>query len=471
MRYLRPAGLIATLLLAIAAPAAAGHWTTFGRGCWPEIVEIPDFTREWPVPVGCEVVDCCPGCPGPGPIDWQILVDENVTKLATLRFEGLSQADLSRLKLGGSARLKEGAIEVGPGRSSIGGFPPYDGDMPPVAFVTTTLRANTDAKADDADGGVDILQLKRDYIVNRFSTHYVAINCPPQLQVDDTIKTSNNIGGDQEVILADYRQGAGCQNDLFHRTATSVGIGNALTNGACNSEVSVFSDDNAMSFEPSVGTWTNAIGDLHKVALKPAITVPVTLWLARAGALAGATDDVANANLLYNQNNVGVQFDPTFNDVSGDANAVATIGGTAGDCATAGALAGTAFHTAGTLNIYYVNGAFTGVNCGANRNVSFIGTIANIASLPHEIGHAYSLRPSASGGHVNGLPGFGNDNIMFAGGPATRSNFTVGQAFRLNVSDISQLNVNGDRTDPTRSCPPLTTDALCPDLALDSLPH
>ena len=470
MRYLRLAALAPAFLLALASHAAAGHWTTFGRGCWPEVVEIPDFTREWPVPVGCEVIDCCPGCPGPGPIDWQILVDDKVTEFATLRFEGLSQAALSRLRLGGAARLAEGAIVVGPGRSTIGGFPPMDGDTPPVALVTTTLRANRDAKADDADGGVDIVQLKRDFVINRFSTHYVVFPCP-QLAVEDTIKTSNNIGGDQEVILADYRKAAGCQDDVLHRTATSVGIGNALLNGSCNSEVSVFSDDNAMSFQPGVTTWTNAIGDVHKVALKPVITAPLTIWLARAGANANATDDAANANLLYNQNNVGVQFDVTVNDVSGDPNAVATIGGTAGDCNTAGALAGTPFHTADTINVYYVNGAFTGVNCGANRNVNFIGTIANIASLPHEIGHAYSLRPSASGGHVNGLPGFGNDNIMFAGGPATRSNFTVGQAFRLNVSDISMLNVNGDRTAPTRSCPPLTTDALCPDLALDSLPH
>jgi hypothetical protein len=467
MRYVRLAALIPAVVLAFAAQAAAGNWKTFGRACVPEWVEIPDFMEELPVPVGCEVVDCCPGCPGPGPLDWEILVDEKITKSVTLRFDGISQGALSRLKLGGSARLVEGAIVVGPGKSSIGGFPQYDGDRPPVAWVQSTLRADKD-KADDADAGVDILQLRRGYIVNRFSTHWIVGICPQLFE--DTIKTSNNIGGDSAVILADYRK-AGCENDVLHRTTGSVGIGNAVTNGACNSEVSVFSDDNAMSFQPGVNTWTGAIGDIHKVALKPVITVPVTVWVARAGAVAAATDDMANANLLYNQNNVGVQFDATINDVSGDPNAVATIGGTAGDCATAGALAGTAFHTADTLNIYYVNGAFTGVNCGANRNVNFLGTIANIASLPHEIGHAYSLRPSASGGHVNNLPGFGNDNIMFAGGPATRSNFTVGQAFRLNVSDISMLNVNGDRTDPTRSCPPLTTDALCPDLALDSLPH
>jgi hypothetical protein len=140
-------------------------------------------------------------------------------------------------------------------------------------------------------------------------------------------------------------------------------------------------------------------------------------------------------------------------------------------CANAGGLAGTAYHTANAINLYYVNGAFTGVNCGANRNVNYIGTTANLGSAPHEIGHAYALRPSASGGHTNGLPGFGNNNIMWGGGPGTRDHFSVGQAFRINVSDISMLNLNGTRAGATRACAPDTVSSMCPELALDSTPH
>jgi hypothetical protein len=197
------------------------------------------------------------------------------------------------------------------------------------------------------------------------------------------------------------------------------------------------------------------------------------VWATTVAAVATATNDVANANLLYDQNNVGVQFNATITNVSGNANTVATIDGVNGDCASAGTMSNNApnFFTNNTVNVYYVNGAFTGVNCGANRNVNFIGTTANIASLPHEIGHAYGLRPSGSGGHVNGIAGFGNENIMFGGGPATRGNFTVGQSFRLDTSTISMLNVNGNRTGPTRDCPPLTSDNVCPALVLDSQPH
>jgi hypothetical protein len=282
------------------------------------------------------------------------------------------------------------------------------------------------------------------------------------------IRLTNNTGADNVVIMADLRDSSGCRNDNIYRTTTEVGIGNALTNGTCNSEVSVFSDNNAMSFQPGVTTWTNSPGDIHTVNLQPILNVPVSVWVANAGSMATAVNDVANANLLYNQNNVGVQFTATFNNVSGNATAVTTIGN---GCANAAAVQASAWYTANTLNAYYVAGAFTGVNCGLDRNINYIGTTANLGSLPHEFGHAYGLRPSGAGGHTNGLAGFGNNNIMWGGGPGTRNHFSAGQAFRINVDTGSMLNANGNRTGVIRSCPPNVSDTLCPALALDSLPH
>jgi hypothetical protein len=224
-----------------------------------------------------------------------------------------------------------------------------------------------------------------------------------------------------------------------------------------------------MSFQTGVATWTNNPGDLHTVNLAPILTVPVSVWVAGAGMPATAQNDVANANLLYNQNNVGVQFNATFNNVSGNATAVATIG--TGCPATAAPLQGSAWYTANTLNAYYVNSAFTGVNCGVDRNMNFIGTTANPGSLPHEFGHAYGLRPSASWGHTNSVAGFGNNNIMWGGGPGTRNHFSVAQAFRINTDNTSMLNANGNRTGATRSCLPNAASNTCPALALDNLPH
>lgn len=103
--------------------------------------------------------------------------------------------------------------------------------------------------------------------------------------------------------------------------------------------------------------------------------------------------------------------------------------------------------------------------------MNFIGTTANLGSLPHEFGHAYGLRPSASWGHTNGVAGFGNNNIMWGGGPGTRNNFTASQSFRLNTDTTSMLNANGERAGPTETCLPNASSAICPALTLDSLPH
>ena len=73
--------------------------------------------------------------------------------------------------------------------------------------------------------------------------------------------------------------------------------------------------------------------------------------------------------------------------------------------------------------------------------------------------------------HTNGVAGFGNNNIMWGGGPGTRNHFSVGQSFRINTDTTSMLNANGNRAGPTRTCAPNTNSTTCPVLSLDSLPH
>ena len=58
---------------------------------------------------------------------------------------------------------------------------------------------------------------------------------------------------------------------------------------------------------------------------------------------------------------------------------------------------------------------------------------------------------------------------MFCGGPAGRNHFAVGQAFRINVSDILMFNLNGTRAGATRTCAPNATSNICP-AALDPSP-
>ena len=462
--------LVATLFLTFVPQASALHWSRIRGLCLD--VDLPQEIWREDIPVGCEIVDCCPGCPGPPMIDWRIRVERGM-RGATLRFEGLDARQLGALKVTGNAKLSNGVFTLGAGETIISGLPRGERGKVAVGRLEGTPDAGDTSPASGVrDTGIEVVQTVGGRIVNRTRSSFVFRPCGKPELPEDKIRVTNNTGPDSTIILADYRQGGTCRNDRVHRATSQVGIGNAISNGPCNSDVSVFSDGNAMSFETGVTTWTASPTNVHTVNLRPILTAPVTIWLARPGAALLAANDLANANLLYDRNNVGVRFNAVVNDVSANANAVATIGT---GCVNAGTVLGSAFFTPGRLNVYYVSGAFTGINCNASFNVNYIGTTANIASLPHEFGHAYGMRPvnsdGSGGGHVNPLPGFGNENIMFAGGPATRDRFTVGQAFRLNVHTPSMLNTNGTRTGPTRNCLPMTTSNICPALDLDAQPH
>ncbi len=484
MRYLNTLAVSALLMLGSSA-ARAVHWDLMYRFCPEELVQVPRFIEDIPIPVGCEVVDCCPGCPGPGILEWRINIDKTMLQGAMLRFEGLTQQNLAQLKIKGNAKLTEkGDIILGTGEISISGLPVEVDGRVPVGFINPQIVNSLDADTQqasqdkaaaggrneaDISGAIQVVQYLGHFPVNSFRSRFAAIPCRgrPTLPQDRLVLNSNT-SADSAIAMLDHRTG-GCNNDQITRTAGTANMGNILSKGACRSTVSVFSDDNAMSYQPNVTTWTDSPGDTHTVNLQPVITVPVSVWVANNAQLVIAQNDFANANLLYNQNNTGIQFNPTFNNVSANAAAVTMIG--TGCPATAAPLQGSAWYTASRLNIYYVNSAFTGVNCGVDRNMNFIGTTANLGSLPHEIGHAYGLRPSASNGHTNGVAGFGNNNIMWGGGPGTRNHFSVGQAFRLNTDTTSMLNANGNRAGPTETCLPNVSSAICPVLDLDSLPH
>lgn len=289
----------------------------------------------------------------------------------------------------------------------------------------------------------------------------------------DRIVLSNNTSADSAWVLLDGRRGTSCLNDEVRRTAGSTRVGNMRPDSTCLSEAFVFSDDNGMAMTSPVTVWTSSNSDVLPVLLGPMLQAPVSVWVALAGAGPRATTDLAQAAFLFNSNNTGIAFTVTQQNVSGNAAALAAIGGAANRCSAArlATLQGSAFYVPNRLNVYYINGAFTASNCVADRNVVHVGTLANIASVAHEFGHSFSLFGNATtGGHTNGLPGFNNTNIMWGGGPATRNRFTIGQAIRFNIDANSSLNVNGVRAGPTRTCQALTTSARCPALGLDSAP-
>jgi hypothetical protein len=441
------------------------------------------------IPVGCEIIDCCPWCPGPGPLDWRIRIEGQAFQGAEVRLEGMTPEQLKSVKVSGSGKLVGDRIIVQRGTTTISGLPASTaeravaGSLKPLLDYAGAVRLESAAAAryarGDADAGpqyadVEVQQMRGRFVVNLFRWRALLIFCPPDGILFDRLRVQNISGADNVVVMMDSRTSSGCNNDRVLRTTGFRILGNQLAAGGCNSEIAIFAANNRMEFQSPVNTWTNSSGDVHTSPLQAIVNMPVSVWIANNGAAAQAVNDVANANLLYPQNKIGVQFIPTFNNVSGNANAVATIGTVS--CGAIAAIQGSAFYTPNALNIYYVNNAFTGENCArttpvGDGNISYIGTIANLASLTHEIGHAFGLRPAAQGGHTNGLAGFGDNNIMWGGGPPTRDMFTLGQAFRLNThADTwggTMMIADALRPGPGRACPPLTTSAICPALDLD----
>ena len=68
--------------------------------------------------------------------------------------------------------------------------------------------------------------------------------------------------------------------------------------------------------------WTDGAEDERSIDLEPLTEVPVNVWLVNPAARAEAEDHMAKANLLFEKNKVGVQFDPKYRPVSAEAVAI-----------------------------------------------------------------------------------------------------------------------------------------------------
>ncbi len=457
------------------------------RLCPEAILERPiEVPIEW-VPVGCEAVDCCPGCPGPlAELEWKIRVEGAPLESVLVDFQNLPQQNA--LKMRSAALVKEEPIVVGRGETVIKGLPypsKNDDDPAPVAklelqfdkaWLAKRVAAAKDLKdAPDredtlGDGSVTIEQWHGKFLVNEFQVAYRIPLCwsPP---IQDRIVLSNNASADSTSVYLDGRRAIGCVNDEERRGAGVIGLGNVLAKNNCRAETVVFSDDDAMRLVENVNVWSNLIPDTQPINLTPnRLMAPVTVWNLRPGFLSGLVPalDILNANVLYNSNNSGIGFTSDIRNVSADPAAIATIGT---GCANAALVLGSAFFVPNRLNVYYVNSAFTGVNCNASRNIQYVGTTSNNQTLAHEFGHSMSLD------HTNGLAGFAANNVMVGGGQ-NRTHFSDGQSFRMNAHCSSTLNANGTRSGPVRRCNSTISgpvscpgaDSHCLPVATDQLP-
>ena len=486
------------LLLAITPSAWAGHSLVHDL-CFEDIVVV--IEEAPPIVVGCEIIDCCPGCPGPGPLDWRIRFTGDPIDTILFEFQNLSPEAVRGLEITGNAKwTDDNLLQIGRGEAFLRGFA-ADPKQPPVVAIPRVVidKAGIQKFIQTAEredlGHLELLveQMVGTVVVNEFKLIYRLRRCfwpppPPILPLEhDHIDLHHNRGDDNAVLLLDGRRSSGCVNDEIWRGNNIVNVGNVLSHGPCNSEVAVFSDDDAMQLIAPIRIWTDATGDRLTIDLTHPprrgmpfpnlVPVPVTVWIMRgtfAFTQVRAVQDLARANFLYNTMNGGITFQTTaINNATVNPNTPGLVDARCGQAANLRTQIG---FTTGQLNVYYLrNPGARGWWCG--NNTIIVGAGADNESLSHEFGHAFSLR------HVNvgipavsvdyngdGVADFPNTNVMW-GGSVGRNSFSEGQCFRMNINLNSTLNTNGERVGPTRNCPDPAISPTCPWSGLDAVPN
>ena len=475
----RALGLLALLACNLGAgPARAAPWDHLVPICIEDKFLIPERVGKIRIPLGCELIDCCPGCPGARPrmLDWHVQIAGRSLESLEIGFEDPASPRPARIE-GDGHSTRTGAV-IGRKGATLHDLR-ADGDRVPVAFLQLHLdpaaldemqtreRGAGGADLDSIEVSID--QMLGPVSVNEFRLRYLLRRCK-QATVDsscanDTVVQQDNRVGDRSVLLLDGNRAGVCSNDELYRANASADVANVFDPTTCRSELAIFSEGDAMEMRAPESSWTNACGDRVDVQLKPLLSMPINVWLADASLAKRATDSVTNANAIYDQNKTGIQFQVAQTQVVSFPIRITIALG----CAVSRILP-TTIYVANQLNVYFTDVPSTGASCEADRNQIFVGTTANLATLAYELGHALSLfGDETTGGHTNGLAGFAKDNVMWGGGSVARKYFSLGQAFRFDADTRSQLNVNLVRSGPTRLCPalpPFPVEA-CPELKLD----
>jgi hypothetical protein len=472
--------LIGLLLAAIlgALPEEASARTSIQRLCLEDLLDGRRL-EQIRVPLGCQLTDCCADCPASGPLTWRVKVTGEAVTSAAVTFSGLPAGQ--RFQVDGDGRATERGAVAERGETFIRDLhTPPDGS---VAYASLELQGDPpsiDALRGGRGAHAEVLidQLLGDVVVNEFRLKALFRSCErPQamLQSCDEVNLLSNRGNDSSVVLLDGRRGGECQDDQLLRASASAQVGDvqAAASG-CNSEIEVFSAGNAMAMHAPENTWKDGCGDTVDVHLKPPLQVPVSVWLVRRKAAPEAAAAIVHAREVYDRNKTGIAFTTRVVDIS---NRIQANRATTGGCTGVDSLRRSAFYEPKHINVYYVDkpwpvsAFYTGQNCKDERGVIFIGPAANVATLAHEFGHAFSLfGGKKERGHTEDVDGFDDDNVMAGGGPPTRRHLSLGQAYRFNVDPRSWLNVNGLRPGPTHPCPakqPAEPDPRCPRLQLD----
>jgi hypothetical protein len=497
---------VASFILWLAPPVLAEKWDQIFEICVDELKGA--FPQPLPIPIGCQVIDCCPGCPAPLFLDWRVSLTGNLAESVRLELNVPKSENFSIKK--GKGILEEGnRVKIGKGEVVLSGLAPLiQGQVPVVSPRLDLTRAIRNLREEagtvnamtlqKTSGKVELLieQVLGQVVVNEYKVQYILKFChtsfappppmPTPMPASDQIVLTNNVGGNEAVIRLDGRRSSGCGNDEIYRGTGVIDVDNVLSDGTCNSEVEVFAKDRAMQLIAPVAApfteWTDNVGDQLRVDLTAGILqVPVKIYIMQGpfdglgGTLARAQNDIEQAGIVYNNMKCGIGFGPVmFIDKTANPGALLDSGcETIGGVDDPASLMGGIGYDGSVLNVYYLGdpGGLRGQTCvpspNYHANIVLISSSADQETLSHEFGRAFSLE------ETNGNASISLQNIMYSGGTG-RSEITLGQCFRCNANKYSFLNFGGIRRDDTVlpgaenkwNCPDKTTNPVCPALSL-----
>ena len=249
------------------------------------------------VPIGCNLVDCCPRCGFTPEFEVAIRHSSDLQTELIVEFENLTDPSQLTLTPAGAASWTGNKLKV-LRDVVVSGYqrdPTTDAIMArPVLKIVNPLSTMTTTQVEATSFGAtiaDVAITADDFPLSKHAIRLRPRLCSPGVvyppAAGDFLTLDNNTGGDDAVVLIDAETTTTCLDDNRGETATTssyINIQEPTT--PCRNEISVYSERDAAVLldnadKATWSEWTDAAGDIQNVDLGQAPwQMPSNVWIA-----------------------------------------------------------------------------------------------------------------------------------------------------------------------------------------------